>query len=71
MKSDAYRDGSLVVICQKCGKSYREMFDTIVSLDYVEPGKGKPKQYHLCIDCRKNLLAWFEKHHEVVMDASC
>ena len=26
--------------CYKCGRFYRDIFDTIVRCDYVEPGKG-------------------------------
>ena len=46
--------------CYKCGRSYRDIFDTLVRCDYVEPGKGKPYEWHLCIKCRKKLIDWIE-----------
>jgi len=48
--------------CDKCGKRYRDLFDTLVRCDYVEPGKGKPYEWHLCVDCRKKIVGWFEKN---------
>mgnify|MGYP006277153889 CR=1 FL=1 len=46
--------------CDRCGREFRDLFDTIVRIDYVEPGRGKPYEYHLCIDCRKGLVQWVE-----------
>ena len=46
--------------CEKCGKYYKEMFDTIVRLDYLEPGKGKPYEYHICMTCRKEIIGLFK-----------
>jgi len=51
----------LEVKCNKCGKNYKEMFDSVVRFDYLEPGKGKPYEWHLCMSCRKDLIKWFEK----------
>ena len=52
----------LQIKCKKCGKTYKEMFDTIVRCDYLEPGKGKPYEWHLCMICRKELINWFENN---------
>lgn len=49
----------MAITCSKCHKIYRDMFDTVVRCDYVEPGKGKPYEWHLCIDCRKKLIYYF------------
>ncbi len=46
--------------CDRCGKEYYDLHDTIVKYDYAEPGRGKPGQYHLCIDCRKKLIEFLE-----------
>jgi hypothetical protein len=46
--------------CDRCHKSYQDIFDSIVRLDYAEPGKGKPYEYHLCLACRKELIKWIE-----------
>ena len=46
--------------CDKCGKEYKDLFDTIASYDYAEPGRGKPGRYHLCMDCRKKLINWLD-----------
>lgn len=46
--------------CDRCGREFREVFDTIVHIDYVEPGRGKPYRLHLCMDCRKALVHWIE-----------
>jgi NMD protein affecting ribosome stability and mRNA decay len=48
------------ITCQKCGRKYDEMFDTIVRCDYLEPGKGKPFEWHICMNCRKSLIQWFD-----------
>ena len=46
--------------CSKCDRVYRDLFDTVVSCDYADPGKGKPYIWHLCLDCRKKLLCFLE-----------
>lgn len=51
----------MTVKCSKCGKEYNDIFDTIVRCDYVETGRGKPYEWHICINCRKNLIKWFEE----------
>ena len=48
--------------CDKCQKTYKDMFDTIVRCDYDEPGKGKPYTWHLCMNCRKELVSWIENN---------
>ena len=48
----------VTLICDKCGKSYPDLFDTIARIDYAEPGKGKPYEFHLCVSCRKQLVGW-------------
>jgi len=50
------------VECNKCSKKYKDMFDTIVRCDYLEPGKGKPYEWHLCIECRKKLINWIKNN---------
>jgi hypothetical protein len=47
--------------CDRCQVKYDDLFDTIVMYDYAEPGKGKPGHYHLCLNCRKELISWLEK----------
>ena len=47
--------------CDKCQIEYNDIFDTIVMYDYTEPGKGKPGHYHLCLNCRKELIRWLEE----------
>ena len=32
----------------------------MVRCDYVELGKGKPYEWHLCMKCRKKLVNWIE-----------
>jgi len=51
----------LEIECNKCGKKYRDIFDTIVRCDYSEPGKGKPYEWHLCMECRKKLINFIDK----------
>jgi len=46
--------------CDRCKKEYQDLFDTLVRYDYVEPGRGKPEEYHICLECRKELKNWFE-----------
>jgi hypothetical protein len=46
--------------CAKCDKTYKDIFDTLVRCDYVEPGKGKPYEWHLCLNCRKSLIKYFK-----------
>jgi hypothetical protein len=47
--------------CDRCKKRYGEIFDTLVRCDYVEPGKGKPYEWHLCVNCRKDVVEFIEK----------
>ena len=57
--------------CDRCGVKYDDLYDTIVTYDYAEPGRGKPGHYHLCLNCRKELIEWLEsKHGEVVWHSS-
>jgi hypothetical protein len=51
----------LEIECNKCGKKYKEIFDTIVRCDYSEPGKGKTYEWHLCMECRKKLINFIDK----------
>jgi len=44
----------------RCNRKYEDLFDTIVHVDYVETGRGKPYEYHLCLECRKDLIRWVE-----------
>jgi len=46
--------------CDKCGKDYQDLFDTVVRIDYAETGRGKPCDFHVCLQCRKNLINWIE-----------
>ncbi|MBN2066390.1 MAG: hypothetical protein JW771_06245 [Candidatus Thermoplasmatota archaeon] len=46
------------VTCDRCKKTYNDIFDTHVRIDYAEPGKGKPYEHHLCLSCRKELIKW-------------
>lgn len=46
--------------CNKCGRFYEDMFDTTIRIDYTEPGKGKPYEYHICMKCRKELINQFK-----------
>jgi len=48
-------------VCDRCQKQYKDIFDTIIRIDYVEPGKGKPYEYHFCLSCRKALVEWCEQ----------
>ena len=50
----------LSVICDRCGRAYQDLFDTVVRMDYVETGRGKPYEMHLCVDCRKQLIDWMK-----------
>lgn len=54
---------TMEIKCDKCQKNYRDMFDTIVRCDYAEPGKGKPYEWHLCIECRKKLINWIKSNN--------
>lgn len=47
-------------MCDKCGRDYKDIFDTIVRMDYAEPGKGKVYTWHLCTKCRKELIEYFK-----------
>ena len=49
--------------CDRCGYAYDDLHDTVLTYDYAEPGRGKPGHYHLCINCRKELINWFEKNN--------
>ena len=46
--------------CPRCGKIYNDIFETKVRADYTEPGRGKPYEWDICLDCRKELIEWFE-----------
>ncbi len=46
--------------CDRCGKTYGDLFDTIIHIDYVETGRGKPYDFHLCLGCRKELIKWIK-----------
>ena len=48
------------VKCDRCGKTYEDLFDTIVRMDYAETGRGKPYECHLCLGCRKELIKWIK-----------
>jgi hypothetical protein len=50
--------------CDRCGREFQSVFDTIVRMDYVESGRGKPYEFHLCMDCRKALVNWIEVSYE-------
>ena len=50
--------------CDRCKKTYKKIFDSIVRMDYEIPGKGKPYGFHLCINCRKELVAWIESSYK-------
>ena len=52
------------MICDRCRREFREVFDTIVRMDYIESGRGKPYEFHLCMDCRKALVNWIEESVE-------
>ena len=47
--------------CDRCNAEYDDLYDTVVTYDFAEPGRGKPGHYHLCLNCRKKLMNWFEK----------
>jgi len=46
--------------CDRCNKEYNNIFNSIVLLDYEEPGKGKPYKWNLCMKCRKEIIKEFE-----------
>ena len=48
------------VKCDRCGKEYGDLFDTIMRIDYVEIGRGKPYEFHLCLGYRKELIKWIK-----------
>ncbi len=37
--------------CDRCGHGFRDVFDTIVLIDYAESGRGKPYEFHFTMDC--------------------
>jgi len=45
--------------CDMCSKKYNNIFNTKVRLDYEETGKGKPYEWNLCLDCRKEIIKEF------------
>jgi len=49
------------MICERCGRRYDKIFNSIVRLDYEMPGKGKSYEWHLCTRCRKNLVRYIER----------
>ena len=50
------------MICDLCLKKYDDIFDSTLRIDYTFPGKGKLHEYHICQNCRKNLLENFESN---------
>lgn len=48
------------IVCDKCRKEFNDIFETLVRCDYTEPGKGKPYEWHICVNCRKKLIGWFK-----------
>ena len=50
------------MICDFCSKNYGDTFDSILRIDYTEPGKGKLHEYHICLNCRKNVLDWLKSN---------
>jgi hypothetical protein len=54
--------------CDRCGNEFKDLFDTIVRIDYAEPGRGKPYEFHLCMDCRKAIVQWVESSAEMVKE---
>lgn len=56
------------VACDRCNRKYEDLFDTVVHVDYVETGRGKPYEYHLCLGCRKDLIRWVENEGWYYLD---
>ena len=56
-----FLDGK-IMICDLCSKNYGDIFDSVLRIDYIETGRGKIHEYHLCLDCRRNVLDWLESH---------
>ena len=54
--------------CDRCGREFRDVFDTIVRIDYAEPGRGKPYEFHLCMKCRKALVQFIESTSDITND---
>jgi len=44
------------MMCDKCGVEYKSIFNSIITLDYEIPGKGKVFRMNLCLKCRKDVL---------------
>ena len=55
------------MICDLCSANYKDIFDSLLRLDYSEPGKGKLHEYHICMKCRKNVLDWLESNQKIVI----
>jgi len=53
-------ENKMNIKCDRCGKTYGDLFDTIIHIDYVETGRGKPYDFHLCLGCRKELIKWIK-----------
>ena len=51
--------------CDRCKREFRDLFDTIVRIDYVESGRGKPYEFHLCVNCRKAIISWLESSLDI------
>ena len=48
------------MICDLCSTNFRDIFNSVLRIDYTETGRGKLHEYHLCLECRKRVLDWFE-----------
>ena len=46
------------IYCDKCGVEYKDIFNSILTLDYEIPGKGKIVKMNLCLICRKKILRY-------------
>ena len=44
--------------CDRCNVEFNDLHDTIIRYDYAETGRGKPGHYHLCLNCRKELISF-------------
>ena len=44
------------MICDLCSTQFKDIFDSILRIDYAETGRGKLHEYHLCLKCRQNIL---------------
>jgi len=53
-------DKRINMMCDRCGKEFKESFATQIRMDYVEPGKGKMYEWHVCLECRKDIIKLFK-----------